>query len=92
MPYNATIQNATIVSDLSGSIVIDVKKSNYADFPSTVSICASTKPTLTSARKSSDSTLTGWTLGISSGDVLEFVVDSASTLTKATLTLKVIKY
>lgn len=92
IPYNATIQSATIVAAQTGSIVIDVKKSSYADFPTTTSICAAAKPTLSTAQKNTDSTLTGWTKTITAGDILEFVVDSASTVTKVTLTLKVVKY
>lgn len=92
VPYNATIQSATIVAAQTGSIVIDVKKSSYADFPTTTSICAAAKPTLSTAQKNTDSTLTGWTKTITAGDILEFVVDSASTVTKVTLTLKVVKY
>ena len=91
IPYSCTINNNTIVADATGSIVIDVKKSTYSDFPTTTSICAAAKPTLAGAQKSTDSTLTGWTTTINSGDVIEFVVDSAATITKATLTLGVTK-
>lgn len=92
IPYNATINSATITSDQTGSIIIDVKKSTYASFPATASICAAAKPTLTSARKSTDATLTGWTTTINAGDIIEFVVDSAATITKATLVLEVTKF
>lgn len=91
VPYSCTINNNTIIADQTGSIVIDVKKSTYAGFPTTTSICAAAKPTLTSAQKSTDSTLAGWTTTVTAGDVIEFVVDSASTITKATLTLGVTK-
>lgn len=91
VPYGCTINRATIVSDQTGSIVIDVKKATYANFPTTASIAASAKPTLTSARKSQDSTLTGWTTAITAGDILEFVVDSVTTVTRVQLVLKVTK-
>jgi hypothetical protein len=91
VPYSCIINNNTIIADQTGSIVIDVKKSTYAGFPTTTSICAAAKPTLTSAQKSTDSTLTGWTTTVTAGDVIEFVVDSTSTITKATLTLGVTK-
>lgn len=82
-----TIQRARIVADQSGSIVIDIKKAAYASVPTFTSICASAKPTLSSAQKSSDATLTGWTTGLSEGDWLQFVVDSATIVTRATLSL-----
>ena len=53
------------------------------------SITASAPVTISSATKAQDATLTGWTTAISAGDVLGFNVDSASTVTKATLTIKV---
>jgi hypothetical protein len=63
----------------------------YASYPPTVTntITASAKPTLSSAAKSQDSTLTGWTTSISAGDVLAFHVDSASTVTRVNLVLTV---
>lgn len=92
VPYSCTINNNTIVADQAGSIVIDVKKSTYAGFPTTTSICAAAKPTIVAPnQKSTDSTLTGWTTTVTSGDIIEFVVDSAATITKATLTLGVTK-
>lgn len=91
IPYSCTINSNTIVANATGDIVIDIKKSTYSGFPTTASICAAAKPTLAAAQKSTDSTLTGWTTTINSGDIIEFVVDSAATITKATLTLGVTK-
>jgi len=91
IPYSCIINSNTIVANATGDIVIDIKKSTYSGFPTTASICAAAKPTLAAAQKSTDSTLTGWTTTINSGDIIEFVVDSAATITKATLTLGVIK-
>ena len=91
VPYACTISSATLLADQSGSIVIDVKKIAYGSFPSTSSICASAKPTLSSEQNSQDSTLTDWTTSISAGDVLEFYVDSCTTTTRANLILKVVK-
>lgn len=87
VPATGTITQATLLADASGSIVVDVKKSTYSGFPTTSSICASAKPTLSSAQKSKDSTLTGWTTSISADDVLEFNVDSATTVKRVNLIL-----
>lgn len=89
VPYACTINSATITADQSGSIVIDVKKSTFAGYPSTSSIVASAPPTLSSQQKSQDTTLTGWTTAVSAGDVLQYVVNSASTVQKVTLSLKI---
>jgi hypothetical protein len=90
VPYAATITANTLLGDQSGSIVLDIKKSTYAGFPgSLTSIVASAAPTITTAQKSTDSTLTGWTTGISAGDVLEFSISSVTSLTRLNCTLTV---
>lgn len=91
VPYDCNIIEATMLADVAGSAVIDVKKSTYSGFPTTSSICAAAKPTLTSVQKNTDTTLTGWTKTLSAGDVLEFNVDSASTVSRVTLFLRVKK-
>ena len=95
VPFAGTITAATLLSTdaavTSGSIVIDVWKDTYANYPPTSgdTITASARPTLTSATKSRDTTLTGWTTAISAGDILGFNVVSVSTLTRVVLSLTV---
>ena len=91
VPFACTIQEATLVADTTGSIVVDVWKDSYANYPPTVAdtITSSAKPTLSSAQKYQDATLTGWTTSISAGDFLIANVDSASGINNAVLTLKV---
>lgn len=89
VPCNCTINSVTLIADVSGSAVIDILKSTYAGFPPVSSICASAKPTLSSAQKSQDTTLTGWTTSVSAGDILYFNVNSCSTITAVTVALRV---
>lgn len=91
IPFACTISAVTMLADQSGSIVVDIWKDSYANFPPTDadSITASAVPTISSATKSQDTTLTGWTKSISAGDILRFNVDSVSTITRLTLTLTV---
>lgn len=93
VPFACTINSVTLLASPSGSIVIDIWKDTYANFPPTVadSICASAKPTISSGVKSEDTTLTGWTTSIAAGDVLYFNVDSCSTITNVVLVLRVTK-
>lgn len=93
IPFKCEIQRVTLLADVSGSIVIDIWKDAYANFPPTVAdtITASAKPTLSSAQKYQDATLTDWTKTINVGDILAFNVDSAATITRVTLSLKVKK-
>lgn len=90
--FNCTIQQATLLADQSGSIVVDIWKDTYANYPPTVAdtITASAKPTLSTAAKSQDGTLTGWTTSISAGDTLRFNVDSITTCQRVTVALKVV--
>ena len=87
IPYAMTIDRATVLLDQSGSIVIDVWLEQYVDYPPTDadSITDSTPPTVTTATKSEDTTLTSWTTSVTAGDIIGFNVDSATTATRAHL-------
>jgi hypothetical protein len=89
--YTGTINSWTILADQSGSIVIDIWKDTYTNYPpvDADSITASALPTLSSVTKNTSSTLTGWTTAVTAGDIFKFNVDSCTTCTKVTITLKI---
>lgn len=91
IPFACTINEWTLLADQSGSIVVDIWKDTYANYPPVVAdtITASAKPTILSATKGQSSTLTGWTTSIAAGDVLAFNVDSVTSIQRVTLSLKV---
>ena len=91
VPFDCEITQATLLADQSGSIVIDIWKDTYANHPPTDadSITASAPPTLSTAIKSQDSTLTGWTKTLSKGDIIRFNVDSITTCTRVLLVLDI---
>lgn len=91
IPFACTIQAVTLLADIVGSIVVDIWKDTYANYPPTVAdtIVAAAKPTITTAIKSQDTTLTGWNTAIVAGDVLGFNVDSVALIKKVTLSLKI---
>lgn len=93
IPFACTIQQVTMLADQSGSIVVDIWKDTYANFPPTDadSITAAAPPTITTAQKSQDGTLTNWITAIATGDILAFNVDSATTITRVTISLEVTK-
>ncbi len=93
IPFAGTITEWTLLADQSGSILIDIWKDSYANYPpvDADSITASAPPTLSSVSKNQSSTLTGWTTSISAGDILRFNVDSITTCQRVTLSLKVTK-
>ena len=93
VPFACNIDSVSMLADQSGSIVVDLWKDTYTNFAPTVAdtITASAKPTISATTKSTDTTLTGWTRAIAAGDVIRYNVDSASTITRVTISLKVTK-
>jgi hypothetical protein len=89
IPFACTIQAARAAADQSGSIVVDIWKDTYANYPPTDAdtITASAPVTISTATKSEDTTLTGWTTTITAGDFLRFNVDSATTVTRVLVSL-----
>ncbi|KKM69829.1 hypothetical protein LCGC14_1446870, partial [marine sediment metagenome] len=91
IPFGCTITKATLLADQSGSIVVDIWKDTYANFAPTNadSITASAPPTITTAVKSEDGTLTGWTTAIVQNDILRYNVDSVTDIERVTLILDI---
>jgi hypothetical protein len=85
IPFNCTIKNWYLAADVSGSCVIDVKRSGASI------VGAGNKPTLTSAI-SGNAAVASWTsVAVTSGDIIEFNLNSVSTLTRVNLVIKVTK-
>uniref|UniRef100_A0A6M3KM64 Putative tail protein n=1 Tax=viral metagenome TaxID=1070528 RepID=A0A6M3KM64_9ZZZZ len=94
IPFACVIKAVRLAAPLeSGSIVIDIWKDTYANLIPTDadSITASAEPKITTAQKSEDTTLTGWTKTINAGDWLVFNVDSCTDITQCTIELEVTK-
>lgn len=93
IPFNCQIVEWTILStdpsELTGSIVLDIEKGTYANYPATSSICGTNKPNISNAKKGSSTDLTGWTVDINEGEVIKFEVESISVLKRVTGTLKI---
>jgi hypothetical protein len=93
IPFACTITACTLLADQSGSLVVDIWKDVYANYPPTIAdtITGPSKPTLSSATHSQDNTLSGWTTAISAGDTLRYDIVSAATIQRCTVTLNVTK-
>lgn len=94
VPFNGTIQSVTMEADQQGTVAIDIWRCTYAAYaPPTVptvanSITGASVPTITSATKYQDTTLSGWTTDLDEGDILAFYVPSpSSSITRVTLSL-----
>jgi hypothetical protein len=90
--FDADITGWRLLADQPGDVVIDIWKTDYASYPPTVAdtVTAADQPTLASADKADDTALTGWTTLVSAGDTFKFNIDSASAVTRVTLTLVLI--
>ena len=93
VPFACTISDWYLLADQSGSIVIDVWKDTYANFPPTVAdtIAGTEKPTLASVQGNRDTALSSWTTTVTADDILGFNVDSATTVTRVNLTVKCVR-
>jgi len=89
VPFACTITAWNVVADASGSINVDVNRSAWNVTPSYASIAASAHPALTTAIAAENTTLTGWTTTLAAQDILQFEVDSATTVKVVTVLLKV---
>lgn len=93
VPFDCVITAVRMFADVTGSMVIDVWKDTYANYPpvNADSITASANPTISSGVKSQDTTLTGWNKVINAGDILGINVDSCTTATLATISIDVVR-
>jgi hypothetical protein len=93
LPFTGTLTGVELEADLEGSIVVDIWKNVYDNFPPTVtdSITDANKPTISVGIKYQDLTLTGWNYEVTKGDILAFNIESVATITRITITLYINK-
>ena len=90
VPVACTVTGWILTADVSGSCVVDIKRSTYSGFATTSSIAGTDKPTLSSVQKNQNLTISAWgSTAIAAGDQIQFYLDSASTLTRINITLNV---
>jgi hypothetical protein len=90
-PFSGNIEAVRLFADVTGSIEIDIFKTDYAGYdPGDLtgdSIVDITPPTISSDFKSEDTSLTGWTRDFKEGDIFYFNVNSCTTITKCTVSM-----
>ncbi len=94
VPFNARIISVTSLADANGTMIMDIWKVPFSDFPplDANSITGGRLVRLSNADSNFDNTLTEWDTTINADDVLAFNLDGAiSTIQRVTVTLKVIK-
>jgi hypothetical protein len=97
VPYDCTVVQWTLLGNVSGSIVVDVQRCTFAQFnppthpASGDSIAPSNKPTLASQISAQSASLGTWTTNLSQGDIIGITVTSATTVSRVTLSLKIVR-
>ena len=93
VPWNVTVTGWRLVSGSgAGSIVIDIWKDAFANYPPSVAetVTGSEKPTLSGVESAEDLNLTTWTdLSWDAGEWVRFNIDSCSGVQSCTLVLLV---
>ncbi len=89
IPYDCEITDWYIISKATGSVEFDVKRSSYANYPSTTSIIGSTgeRPIISNGIKNKYESVTSFS-GLYQGDVLEFYILNCSGLQNVSLCMK----
>jgi hypothetical protein len=77
--YAGIITAVTLLSDVAGYVTVDIHSTTVGAYPIGSSITASAQPEISGGQTDSDTTLTGWTTGITPGTVLMFYIDSIGT-------------
>lgn len=96
LPFNGTIVSVEILSTSATTATFDIWKTSYTAFDAGAthpvladSITDANKPSMVSAVKFLDTTLTGWTTSFSRGDIFAFVITSNSSSQHVTVSLGV---
>jgi len=88
IPYDCEALQWYVVSGQTGSIQFDVKKSSFANYPTTTSIVGSDYPGLSGAFKASNTGITAWS-GMSAGDMVDFAINSNTGIQSVGLFIKI---
>jgi len=94
VPFPCSVTGWTLLGQtVSGSCVVDVKKSTYASYPSTTSMVGGgTSPTITSAYSGQNLAISNWTTTtVSAGDIIQFSITSLSSFNILTISLTALR-
>jgi hypothetical protein len=88
LDVSGIIESLTILSDQQGNLTLDIKKSNYTNFPDFTSIVGGVYPQLIDSRKIKDDDLNSWDTSIVAGDILTFDVIAVNNINRFLISLK----
>jgi len=88
LDVSGAIADVTLLSDQTGSLRVDIKKSTYSTYPTFTSIVGSSYPQITNGDKYFDDSLSGWTTSVIAGDIFQFEVVYSINITRFVIALK----
>jgi hypothetical protein len=88
LDVSGILDSLTIFSEQEGDLTLDIKKSNYSNFPDFTSIVGNEYPELINSKKMRLDDLSNWDNVIEAGDVLEFHVIDSLNITRFLIALK----
>ena len=88
IPYDCQALEWYVVAGQTGSIQFDVKKSSFANYPSTTSVVGLDYPSLSGQFKNSNTGITAWS-GLSAGDMVDFAINSNTGIQSVGLFIKI---
>ena len=89
IPYDCEVTEWTVTSSDSGSIQFDINWCTYANWTTTASVGGSGLPSISSATKNQDTSVNWTKTTFDAGNIIEFEVDSVTTLTNCVVSLKI---
>lgn len=88
VPHNLKIISWTMLSDVSGSVQVDVKACSFDDYPNLTSICNGNYPHITDDVKNRDLDVTDWEEFVPQDSILMIQATSAVNIDRVTVILK----
>jgi hypothetical protein len=88
LDVSGVIESLTVLSDQQGDLILDIKKSNYTNYPTFSSIVGGTYPQMSNSRKIKDDILNNWDVTLVAGDILTFDVIAVSNINRFLISLK----
>ncbi len=85
-----TIESWTVLGDRIGSLVMDIKKTSYLNYPTFTSIAGTQKPTLSNQAKNKNDGLSTWNTSLNAGDILQFEVESCDYVKQFLIAIKLL--
>jgi hypothetical protein len=88
LDVTGTLESLTIFAEQQGDLTLNIKKSNYNNFPNFTSIVGGEYPQIINSKKMRLDDLANWDNIIQAGDILEFEVINSINITRFLIALK----